>query len=120
MGYLYIFLTVLFTVYGQLILKWRINLQGAMPEGLAALTKFWFKLILDPWVLSGLLSAFIASIAWMATLTKFELSYAYPFMSLSFVVVFFMSVLLFNELITIPKVLGLLLVIVGLIILARG
>ena len=91
-----------------------------MPEGFVDLAKFWFKLILDPWVLSGLLSAFIASIAWMATLTKFELSYAYPFMSLSFVIVFFMSVLLFNELITIPKVLGLLLVIVGLIILARG
>ena len=120
MGYFYIFLTLIFTVYGLLVLKWRISLHGTMPEGLADLAKFWLKLIIDPWVLSGLFSAFIASVAWMATLTKFELSYAYPFMSLSFVVVFFMSVLLFNELITLPKVVGLLLVIVGLIILARG
>jgi hypothetical protein len=32
MNYLYIFGTIFFTVYGQLILKWRIGLYGTLPE----------------------------------------------------------------------------------------
>lgn len=35
MGYIYIFGTIFFTVYGQLILKWRIVQYGALPETLA-------------------------------------------------------------------------------------
>ena len=32
MGYLYIMGTVMFTVYGQLILKWRIERYGSLPD----------------------------------------------------------------------------------------
>ena len=35
MGYFYIVGTVLFTVYGQLVLKWRIANYSALPEGLS-------------------------------------------------------------------------------------
>jgi len=118
-GYFYLALTIIFTVYGQLILKWRIGLKGAMPaENLEKLIYF-KNAFLDIWVISGFASAFIASIAWMATLTKFDLSYAYPFMSLSFVIVFFLSVLFFQEAITWQKLVGLGLVIGGLIIISK-
>jgi len=56
----------------------------------------------------------------MAAMTKLELSYAYPFMSLAFVLVLFLSAILFHEAVTVPKVLGLLLIIAGLIVASRG
>jgi multidrug transporter EmrE-like cation transporter len=53
-------------------------------------------------------------------MTKFELSYAYPFMGLTFVLVFVASVFLFAESVTIYKVLGLALIVLGIIIASRG
>ncbi|MCK9482632.1 MAG: hypothetical protein M0R38_12900, partial [Bacteroidia bacterium] len=78
MGYFYIAGTVLFTVYGQLILKWRIAKYGALPEAFNEKLFFLFKLLFDPYIFSGLFAAFIASFFWMAAMTKLELSHAYP------------------------------------------
>lgn len=116
MGFFYIAGTIIFTVYGQLILKWKISQYGMMPEMLGDKILFLFKLLLDPYIFSGFLSAFIASFFWMAAMTKFELSYAYPFMSLSFVLVFGFSVYFLHETTNMYKILGLLLIVSGIII----
>ena len=65
-------------------------------------------------------AGFLALLCWLAALTKFELSYAYPFMSLAFVLVLILSALLFHETVTAAKVLGLLLVTAGIIVASRG
>ena len=119
-GYLYIFGTIAFTVYGQIILKWRMQLYQVLPSGLVEKFLFLVKLLLDPFVLSGFGSAFIASLFWMAAMTKFELSYAYPFTSLSFVLVFIISILVFGEAVSIGKVIGLLLIIAGVIVTSKS
>jgi uncharacterized membrane protein len=78
------------------------------------------KLLVDPFIFSGFASAFIASLFWMAALSKFELSFAYPFMSLSFVLVFILSVFLFNDSVTLYKVVGLVLIVLGIVISSRS
>lgn len=120
MGYLYILGTIIFTVYGQLILKWRMNAFGSLPAGSMDKVLFLLKTVFDPFVFSGLLSAFVASLFWMASMTKFSLSYAYPFMSLSFVLVFILSILMFNEVVTMSKLIGFTLVIVGIVVLSQS
>ncbi len=120
MGYFYIFATIFFTVYGQIILKWRINGVGSLPDGLADKIIFLFKLLFDPWIFSGFLAAFIASFFWMATMTKFDISYAYPFMSGAFVLVFLLSVFLFQESISWQKIVGLIFIVLGIIITSRS
>ena len=120
MGYFYIFGTILFTVYGQLILKWRIVSYGALPDALSDKVLFLFKLLLDPFIFSGFFAAFIASFFWMAAMTKFDVSYAYPFMSGAFVLVFILSVFLFQEVVTWQKVLGLVLIVAGIIVTSRS
>lgn len=121
MGYLYIFGTIFFTVYGQLVLKWRISGYGELPDGsFVDKVIFLLKLLLDPFVFSGFASAFIASLFWMAAMTKFEVSYAYPFMSLSFVLVFLLAAILFHESVTIYKIAGLILIVLGIYISSRS
>lgn len=118
MNYLYILGTLVFTVYGQLILKWRLSKLGfVLPSGnivgkLLALV----KLIFDPLIFSGFVAAFIASLFWMAAMSKFEITYAYPFMSLAPALVFLLGVLFLGEVFTIGKFLGLLLIMVGIIV----
>ncbi len=116
MGYFYIFGTISFTVYGQIILKWRIDKYGDLPADLMDKFQFILRLLLDPLILSGFLSAFVASLFWMAAMTKFDISFAYPFMSFAFVLVFILSVFLFGEPITTQKVIGLSLIVLGILV----
>lgn len=116
MGYLYIFGTIIFTVYGQLVIKWQIQKNGQLPNGMFNTLSFLLKLFLNPYIVSGFIAAFLASLFWMAAMTKFEISFAYPFMSLSFILVLIISAMLLGETITLGKVLGLLLIVAGLIV----
>ena len=119
-GFIYIFGTIFFTVYGQIVLKWRVIRYGALPDDFGGKLTFFFKVLLDPWIISGLISAVVASFFWIAAMTKFDLSYAYPFMSASFVLVFFLSIWFFQEPVTVSKVAGLLLIISGILVTSRS
>jgi multidrug transporter EmrE-like cation transporter len=119
-SYLYIFGTIFFTVYGQLITKWQVSQAGPFPAETGEKIIFLIRLIFNPWVMSSLVAAFLAFLCWVAALSKFELSYAYPFMSLAFGLVLGLSMLFFQESVTLPKLVGLALVIVGIIIGSRG
>lgn len=120
-GYLYIAGCVLFTVYGQLILKWRMNMQEPLPAGLSEKIIQLVKLVIfDPFILSGFVSAFAASLFWMAAMTKFSLSFSYPFMSSAFVIVMFFSVFLFGEALNIYKIAGTGLIVAGIVVLSQG
>jgi multidrug transporter EmrE-like cation transporter len=118
--FLYVFGTIFFTVYGQLVLKWRIEKYGSLPENFYGKISFLFSLLSDPFILSGFISAFVASFFWMAAMTKVDLSYAYPFMSLSFILVFLLSVWFFQEPVTMEKILGMVLIVSGVVVTSRS
>lgn len=119
-GFAYILGTVFLTVYGQIVLKWRVSKAGALPAVFSERIFFLLGMIRDPWVLSGIVAGFFAFLCWMAAMTKFDLSYAYPFMSLSFLLVLVLSVALFHEPLTISKVVGVGFIVAGIIIGSRG
>ena len=115
--YLLILGCLVFTVYGQMVLKWRMDQLGALPEGGAwVVIRHLVGLIFDPVILSTFVAAFFASLAWMAAMTRFELSYAYPFTSLNFVAVLLLSAWLLNESLTVSKAVGIGLIVLGTVI----
>jgi uncharacterized membrane protein len=118
--YLYILATIAFTVYGQLILKWRILQLGPLPSGGGNKVQQLVLWIFDPWIFSGFVAAFLASLAWMAAMTRFDLSHAYPFMALNFVIVLLLSGVLLAEPVTMQKWVGVILIVAGTAIAARG
>lgn len=118
--YVYIFATIILTAYGQVVLKWRIGKFGSLPAETFEKVRFLFSLFLDPFILSGFIAAFLAALAWMAAMTKFELSYAYPFTSLNFAVVLILSAWLLSEPISTQKLLGIALIACGTLIAAKG
>lgn len=120
LDYLYIFATIIFTVYGQLVLKYRVASYGVFPSSVEGKFKFLFALFLDPAILSGFFAGFLASLTWMAAMTKFELGHAYPFMSLNFVVVILLSSWLLAEPLTIQRCFGVGLIVVGTIVAAKA
>ena len=114
--YLYILATIVLTVLGQMLLKWRMDHVGQLPGGFGGGLRFLVALLVDPVVLASFGAAFVASLAWMAAMTRFELSYAYPFTSLNFAIVLVLGVWLLGETMTLNKIIGIALIIVGTLV----
>lgn len=119
-AYLYVGGTVACTVYGQLILKWRIANYGALPESIWGKLRFLIGLLADPYIFSGFAAAFAASLFWMAAMTRLELSVAYPFVSASFVLVMLFSILVLGEAFTIHKIAGVALICAGIVVISHS
>jgi len=120
MAHLYILATIMLTVYAQLVFKWQVSLAGALPQGSNERILFVLKRLVSPWVISCYLAALFSSLFWIGTLSELELSYAYPFISLTFVLVLLLSGIFFQEPITLPKIMGVILIVAGVIVGSQG
>lgn len=116
----YIWATVFFTVYSQLVMRWQVVKAGALPPEAFGKLLFVGHLFLNPWVLSSILATLLAGISWMLAMSRFEISYAYPWIGLNFVLMLLFGVFLFGESISMTKVVGTLLVVAGIAVIARG
>jgi len=112
--------TILLTSYGQLVIKWQASSYQATAVGWFGKLPVVVQLLLQPWVISAFVAAFAASLCWMLAVSRLELSRAYPFMALNFLIVCVAAVPLFGEVFTVSKAIGLATVIVGLIIISQG
>ena len=120
MNYLYIALTIALTVFGQIAIKMQVAHAGALPEAGGDKLAFLIRLLLNPWIIAAFAAAFLASISWMGAMTKFELSHAYPFMALNFVIVLLLSAWLFNEPLSVTRMIGVALICIGTVVAAQG
>jgi multidrug transporter EmrE-like cation transporter len=120
LGFIWIGAAILLTVYGQLVVKWQVNVTGVRPTGLSENLEFLFRMVTNPWVLSGFAAAFCASMAWMLAVSRLNLSYAYPFMSVMFPTILVASALLFNETIRPGNILGVGLIVLGIVVHTRA
>lgn len=116
----YIGATIFFTVYSQLIMRWQVSQSGTLPGDLAGKLGFVGYLFLNPWVFSSILATLLAGISWMLAMSRFDISYAYPWIGLNFVLMLLLGVLLFGESMSVAKLIGTLLVVVGIVVIARG
>ena len=120
-NHFYLFLAISFGVASQLIIKWKMSqFSFDTYETMADKFSFAFSMLLNPYIIISLVLTLLAGVTWMIAMTKFDISYAYPFTTLGFVLVFIFSVWLFGEPVSWQKIVGLIFIIVGLIISSNG
>jgi multidrug transporter EmrE-like cation transporter len=115
-GYALVAVAAALTVYGQVVIKWRIDHAGELPASSGDRARYFGDLLLDPWVTTVLLAALGAAAFYLVALTKLELSRAYPVMSLTFVFVPLAGVLLFRESLGLATGIGIVLIVAGLVV----
>ena len=101
-------------------MRWQVSAAGEIPPDGPGKMRFIATLLINPWVMSGIVATFLAGVSWMLAMTRFEISYAYPFVSLNYVIVLTASILLFNESLSLPKIVGTVLVIAGIVVISKG
>jgi drug/metabolite transporter (DMT)-like permease len=119
-GYLYLSLALILAAYGNLVLKYYLNRAGYVPTGVAFLGFFLKFFLLTPWGLSCLASAALCVLFWFATISRFDLSYIFPFLSLNFAFVTVMAIVILHEPFTWNKIIGVSLIVIGVIVVSQG
>ena len=108
--------SVAFGAVGQLILKAGMNSLGKLQLSADTL----LRMATSPLVLVGIAIFCVSTLLWLFALAKADLSFAYPFLSLTYLAVLIGGALLFHEEVTMPRVLGFIVIITGVWIVARS
>lgn len=85
-------------------------------DGVFALT---LRIAFNPGILTGLMMYVVSVAVWIYVLSKAEVGVAYPLLSIGYVLNIFLAAWFFGELITINKLLGIFLIVLGVYVLTR-
>jgi len=114
------FFTTLLITSGQVL--WKIGLQKIggfyLPE--KSIIDNFFRIILNGWILSGFIVYAVATGFFMWLLSKYEISLVIPITSVAFIYSLIAGHLLFNEQITVWRLMGVLIIILGVFMVVKN
>jgi drug/metabolite transporter (DMT)-like permease len=106
--------------FGQLFLKKGMTSIGKIGFELGRLVPTLSSAFSNGFVLLGFFLYGISALLWMVVLSRVDLSFAYPFVSLSYVMVILFSWLLLNENLPLIRVVGVLVICLGVYLVSRS
>jgi drug/metabolite transporter (DMT)-like permease len=116
----YILISVVAGAVGQIMLKKGMSTMGPLTLSLDQLFNILWRIGTNPYVVIGLAIYVTGTVFWLAALSRVDLSYAYPFASLSYAVMLVASWQLFDENITPFRLIGTLVVCLGVFLISRS
>lgn len=111
---------VLLNAFAQLLLKKGMLGIGYFEMQLQNLFPMLKNVAANSYILLGLSSYVISVAIWLVVLARVEVSYAYPFLSVGYVVVTLIGYFIFQESLSWIRVIGMSIIIVGVILLSRS
>ena len=121
LNHFYLLLAISFGVVSQLIIKWQMSAFSFNDyESWQDKFALAFSMFLNPYIIISLILTLLSGVTWMIAMTKFEISYAYPFTLLGLVLVTTFSVIFFGESVNTYKISGILIIILGVILISKG
>jgi drug/metabolite transporter (DMT)-like permease len=118
---LLILLSIGIAVGGQILLKIGMNKIGPIDIGSASsLGHLFTGIIKSPTVLVGLFLYVISAALWLIIISAVDLSFAYPFIGLTYVLVLLVSKFILKEDVNPIRWIGTAIITVGVIVISRG
>ena len=117
---IYILISVLAGAVGQILLKKGMGSMGPLTLSMDQVGGILWRIATNPYVVIGLLIYVCGTLFWLVALSRVDLSYAYPFASLSYVVMLAASYFIFHENITPMRLLGTVVICLGVILISRS
>lgn len=111
---------VILNAGAQLLLKAGTNVFPALDLDSERLIVSGWRILTEPHIVGGLLCYVLSVAIWIAALARVEVSVAYPMLSIGYVVNALAAWILFGELLSAQKIVGILVIIVGVFLVARS
>lgn len=117
---LLIVVSVALNAAAQLLLKQGTKALGLTATDVGSGGTVLLRAAFDPWVWTGL-AAYVVSVAlWILVLSRVEVSYAYPMVSLGYVMAAVAAKALWNEQLSLSRVLGIGVICLGVLLVSRS
>lgn len=113
----YILASVLLVNGGNLMVKY--GLQHTSFK-FSALLSSYINLFMNPFILFGFIAIASSSIFWLATLSKAELSYAYPMISIGYIITAVAAWIFFQENLTLVRLAGIFIICTGVFLMSKS
>lgn len=114
-NFVLILTSIIMGAAGQILLKMGANKLGSIDTSLGGL----FSIFKNFYIWIGLTLFGLSFLLWVMILTKNDLSYVYPMVSISYIVIILASKFLFNEPFTLNKIIGIIAIISGVFIINK-
>lgn len=117
--FLLIVMTVLLNTAGQFVMKMGMNNVGRIGMAGSGVLAGFLKAFTSPLVFSGLMLYGLSAALWIVIVSRVNLSWAYPLVSMSYVIVAFLSPVLLHEKFSLMRVIGTCIICLGVAVVAR-
>lgn len=115
-GLLLLIPAILFSTTGELFFKMGMNRVGGFEFNPSALRAVLPRVILNPLIWIGFVGFGLGAVFWLGALSRVPLSLAYPILALSYFVVVVEAWLFLHERVTWLRMLGVLVIVIGVVI----
>lgn len=112
-----IFCSVCLSALAQFSFKLGVNRVHVLAD--ASIVDRAFQFFFSPFVMLGISLYGVGTVLWLFALKQLDLSLAYPFVGISFIMVFILGVAFLDEPFSINKLMGTFIIIIGLLVMAR-
>jgi len=113
-----VLISVVLGSFGQIFMKMGLKEKPIDFTQLASMKLF--ETLFQKYVFLGIVLYMLAVLLWFAVLSKAELSFAYPLISLAYVLTAFLAIFFFGENITLVRWLGIILILGGVFLITRS
>ncbi len=114
-----IIVAVIIGVVAQLIIKKGLNAMTTLDLSKNILCSY-VTIFTSPLIIFGIAIYFASILLWLYALTIVELSYAYPFLALSYIFVILGSWYFLGESVSMVRLVGVLIIVFGVLVVARS
>lgn len=109
--------SVFLNALAQIFIRQGMLKLGSVSFNMEQIWNMALSVFTNMYLLSGMLSYGISIILWMIVLSKVNVSLAYPFLSVGYVVTAVLAYLIFKEPLTVQKIFGIAIICLGVVIL---
>lgn len=111
-------MSIFAVVAGQVLIKKGLNSLGGIDYASGVVAAY-LKMFLCPYVIGGVILYGTGVVFWVYVLSKLDLSYAYPFLALTYIFVALSSAWFLHEQITLIRWIGIVTICIGVFLITR-
>ena len=115
---IFVLISVVLGAFGQVFMKMGLKENPIEFKDLVS-TKL-FNVIFQKCVFTGVVLYLLAVLLWFVVLSKADLSFAYPLISLAYVITAFLAIYFFGEKVTSVRWLGIIMILAGVFFITRS
>lgn len=110
--------SVLLNAMAQLLIR-----KGMLAIGTVDVNNFTQNIgtmVTNLWLWGAMLSYAVSILLWMSVLSKVEVSFAYPFLSIGYIFAAIVGYCFFNEDLSVTRIMGIVVICIGVILISRS